>query len=49
VGELRYGLTPDPDPDDVDAHLRPAVVLSGQPQPGEPAQFLRRDRLLDPT
>ena len=40
----------DPHADDVDAHLRPAAVLPGQPQPGQPPQpahLLRRDSLRD--
>ena len=44
------GVAPatDPHADDVDAHLRPAAVLAGQPQPGQPTQpahLLRRHRL----
>ncbi len=45
-------LPADADADDIDAHRRPAVVLAGQPQPGQPTQpadLLRRHRLLHPT
>ena len=49
MGDLRSPLPADAHADDVDAHRRPAAVLAGQPQPGQPAQpahLVRRHRLL---
>src|SRR5580693_10096028 len=38
VNDLRGAAPPDPHTDDVDPDHRPALVLTGQPQPGQPAQ-----------
>src|SRR6476659_8212349 len=50
MGDLRITPPTDAHADDVDAHLRPITVLSGQPQTRQPPQsthLVWRDGLLD--